>query len=126
MIVIVGGGPAGLAAAAALGRAGLPAMVLEQADAIGPAWRHRYDRLHLNTSRLNSRLAGVRYARGTGLVPSRDEFVAYLERYVERQRIDVRLGTRVQGIDRADGAWRLRTSAGDMLAEQVIVATGYA
>jgi len=126
MIVVVGGGPAGLAAAAALGRVGLPAVVLEQADSIAAAWRGRYDRLHLNTSRLTSRLAGVRYERGASLFPSRDEFVAYLERYVEWQGIDVRLGTRVRRIERDDGAWRLRTSAGDMRAEQVIVATGYA
>jgi putative flavoprotein involved in K+ transport len=124
--VVVGGGPAGLAAAAALGRVGLPALVLEQADAVGAAWRGRYDRLRLNTSRLTSRLPGVGYPRGTGLFPSREEFLAYLERYVQRQGLDLRLGTRVEGLDRADGRWRLQTSAGDLLAEQVIVATGYA
>ena len=45
--VIVGAGPAGLAAAAELGRAGVPAVVLERADAVGAAWRGRYDRLRL-------------------------------------------------------------------------------
>jgi cation diffusion facilitator CzcD-associated flavoprotein CzcO len=124
--VVVGGGPAGLAAAAALGRVGLPALVLEQTDAVGAAWLGRYDRLRLNTSRLTSRLPGVGYPRGTGLFPSREEFLAYLERYVQRQGLDLRLGTRVEGLDRADGGWRLQTSAGDLLAEQVIVATGYA
>jgi cation diffusion facilitator CzcD-associated flavoprotein CzcO len=101
-------------------------VVLEQADAIGAAWRGRYDRLRLNTSRLTSRLPGAHYARGTGLFASRDAFVAYLERYAERHRIDVRLATRVQRIDRDDGVWRLRTSGADMRAEHVIVATGYA
>lgn len=104
-------------------------VVLEQSDAIGAAWRGRYDRLRLNTSRLTSRLPGARYERGAGLFPSRDAFVAYLERYAERHRIDVRLATRVQRVDRDDGddgAWRLRTSGADMRAEHVIVATGYA
>jgi putative flavoprotein involved in K+ transport len=125
-VVVVGGGPAGLAAWAELRRAGVGAVVLEQADTIGAPWRGRYDRLRLNTSRVTARLRGARYERGTGLFPSRDGFIAYLEQYVQRQGIDVRLGTRVQRIDRGDGAWALRTSAGDMRADQVIVATGYA
>ena len=49
--VVIGAGPAGLASAAELRRRGVPAVVLEQADAIGASWRGRYDRLRLNSSR---------------------------------------------------------------------------
>lgn len=80
-VVVVGGGPAGLAAAAALGRRGLPAVVLEQSASLGATWRGAYDRLRLNTSRLTSRLAGEPYPAGAGLFPSRDVFVAYLDRF---------------------------------------------
>jgi putative flavoprotein involved in K+ transport len=85
MILVVGGGPAGLATAAALGRIGLRAVVLEQAGTVAAAWRGRYDRMRLNTSRLTSRLPGLRYPPGTGLFPTRDEFVAYLECYVDHR-----------------------------------------
>lgn len=44
-------GPAGLAAAAALGREEIPATVLEQADYAGASWLGRYERLRLNTCR---------------------------------------------------------------------------
>jgi len=123
--VIVGGGPAGLACAAMLGRAGVRATVLEAGDAVGTAWRRRYDRLRFNTSRLFSRLPGLRYPRGTPMFPSRDTFVAYLERYAEQQRIDVRTGTRALRLDRDQGGWWIRTSGGELRARDVVVATGY-
>ena len=55
--IVVGAGPAGLAAAAQLRRAGIPAVVLEQGAAIAPQWRARYDRLRLNSPRWFSALA---------------------------------------------------------------------
>jgi cation diffusion facilitator CzcD-associated flavoprotein CzcO len=124
-VVVVGAGPAGLASAAELGRRGIPTLVLERANAVGSSWRGRYDRLRLNSSRPFSALPGERYPRGTGMFPSRDEMVGYLEGYAARNRIDVRLGTRLERIDRDGGVWVLRTSTGDVRAEQVIVASGY-
>ena len=84
--VVIGAGPAGLASAAELRRRGVPAVVLERADGVAASWRGRYDRLRLNTSRWFSRLPGGSYARGTGIFPSRDEVVRYLEDYATRQR----------------------------------------
>ena len=101
--VIVGAGTAGLAAAAELGRAGVPAVVLERADAVGAAWRGRYDRLRLNTSRLTSRLPAARYRRGTSLFPTRDEFVRCLEESSDRHELD--------GSDLGPPAWRSPTTS---------------
>jgi putative flavoprotein involved in K+ transport len=123
--VVIGAGPAGLAAAAELGRRGVPAVVLDQAEAIGASWRGRYDRLRLNSSRWFSKLPGGRYARGTGIFPSRDEMVGYLESYAERHQLDVRLRTRVERIDPEGPGWIVRTSIGDVAADHVIVASGY-
>jgi putative flavoprotein involved in K+ transport len=123
--IVIGAGPAGLAAAAQLRRRGVPAVVLDQADAIGSSWRGRYDRLRLNTSRWFSTLPGGRFARGTGIFPARDEVVAFLEGYAERHQLDVRLRTRVESIDPSATGWTVRTSGGDLDAEHVIVAGGY-
>jgi cation diffusion facilitator CzcD-associated flavoprotein CzcO len=124
-VVVVGAGPAGLASAAELGRRGIPVTVLERADAIASSWRGRYDRLRLNSSRPFSKLPGGRYTRGTPIFPSRDEVVSYLEGYARRNRIHVRLGTRLERIDRNGRGWVLRTSTGDVPADHVIVAAGH-
>ena len=109
--VVIGAGPAGLASAAELRRRGVPVVVLERADAIAASWRGRYDRLRLNTSRWFSKLPGGAYAPGTGVFPSRDEVVTYLEDYARDNALDVRLNTSVERID-PDGAGLGRAHVG--------------
>jgi cation diffusion facilitator CzcD-associated flavoprotein CzcO len=125
-VVVVGAGPAGLAAAAELGRLGIGATVLEQAAAVGASWRNRYDRLRLNSSRWFSSLPGQRHTAENGPFPSRDQMVRYLEDYAGTKRLDVKLNTRLERVDRNGAGWSLRTSAGDLAAEHVVVASGYA
>src|SRR3954462_13786439 len=121
--VVIGAGPAGLAAAAQLSRRGIPAVVLERGDAVGWSWHGRYDRLRLNSSRWFSTLPGARFERGTGVFPSRTDMTAYLERYALGDGIEVRLGTEVQRVDRDGDGWVVRTSAGDVAGASVVVAT---
>ena len=123
--VVIGAGPAGLASAAELRRRGVPVVVLERGDGIATSWRGRYDRLRLNSSRWFSKLPGARYARGTDIFPSRDQVIAYLEGYARDNALDVRLNTHVDRIDPQGAGWVLRTSSGDVPAEQVVVAAGY-
>lgn len=68
----------------------------------------------------------MRYPPGTSLFPSRDEFAAYLEACAERLAVEIRLGVRVERIDGGDGRWTVRATDGDLAADEVIVATGYA
>ena len=125
-VLVVGGGPAGLAAAAALHGRGIPALVLEKSDAVGASWRGHYERLHLHTTRTLSRLPGLGFPRRYGRWVARADVVEYLESYVEHHHLRVRTGVEVRSIEPgADGRWVLDTSAGPMSAREVVVATGY-
>jgi putative flavoprotein involved in K+ transport len=125
--IVVGAGPAGLAAAAMLRKRGFPVLVLERTEAVGARWRTRYDGLRLNTARLLSSLPGHRIPSRYGRYPHREEFVSYLEGYAAHHRLQVRFATTLERVDRAEdgGLWRLETSGGPLLARHAVIATGY-
>jgi len=125
VVLIVGAGPAGLAAAAQLGRRGISTLVLERGESVATSWRGRYDRLRLNTSRWTSSLPHARYPKAAGVFPSRDCVVDHLEDYAARNSIEVRFGTIVERVDRDDQHWTLTTSAEQVTAGQLIIATGH-
>src|SRR5262249_37332683 len=54
--VIVGAGPAGLAVAACLRRAGLDFVILERNLDVASSWRRHYERLHFHTVKQYSSL----------------------------------------------------------------------
>jgi cation diffusion facilitator CzcD-associated flavoprotein CzcO len=123
--VVIGAGPAGLATAAELQRKGVPVLVLERSGTVASSWRNRYDRLRLNSSRPFSKLPGAKYPRGTGIFPTRDQVVEYLEAYARDHGLDIRYRTHVERIDRTDNGWVLKTSIGEVTAGNVVVAAGF-
>src|SRR5512132_3292189 len=124
VIAVIGAGPAGLASAAMLQRAGERVVVLERGE-VGAAWTTRYDRLHLHTVRWLSCLPGYRMPRAFGKWPARDRVIDYLQRYAERHALDVRTGVEVERIDRGSTGWIVTTVADQLEAERVAIATGH-
>ncbi|MFE0701956.1 flavin-containing monooxygenase [Streptomyces sp. NPDC058872] len=125
-VYVIGGGPGGLAVAAALRARGVRAVVLEKSDAVGASWRAHYDRLHLHTTRRLSALPGLRMPRSFGRWVSRADVVRYLEAYAEKHELEIVTGVEVHRIERTGTDWLLHATGGRLLTGRaVVVATGY-
>ncbi|MEU1277325.1 NAD(P)/FAD-dependent oxidoreductase [Streptomyces sp. NPDC005805] len=126
-VYVVGGGPGGLAVAAALRGRGVRAVVLERSGAVGASWRGHYDRLRLHTTRRLSALPGLPIPRAGGRWVARDDLVDYLDAYAEHHELEIVTGVEVSRIERADGSdWLLRASGGrELTGRAVVVATGH-
>ena len=112
--IVIGAGPAGLAAAACLRREGVEALVVER-DSVGSSWRRHYDRLHLHTVRWLSGLPGLPIDRREGRWVSRDGVVRYLERYARYHRLNIRTGVEVRRLLRDGEDWRVKTNEDDIV-----------
>ncbi|GIG21280.1 hypothetical protein Cch01nite_20040 [Cellulomonas chitinilytica] len=117
--VVVGAGPAGLAASAALAEEGVDHVVLER-DRVGESWRaHRWDSFRLNTpGSMNQLLGPLPDDEYTG----RDDVVRHLDTVAGR--CPVRAGVDVTGLAPHDGELVLTTSDGPVRTRSVVVATG--
>lgn len=129
-VYVIGGGPGGLATAAALRERGVRAVVLEKSESIGASWRRHYDRLHLHTTRRLSALPGLTMPRSFGRWVSRDDVIRYLEKYADFHELEIVTGVEVSRIEpsgpplRPD--WVLHATGGrELTGRAVVVATGY-
>ena len=123
--IVVGAGPAGLAASRELARAGVDHVVLERGARVGHTWEHLYDGLVLHTGKHLSSLPGLSFPASTPLFPTRRDFLDYLARYAQTFRLPVRTNADVVSLRRSGDSWIARTAAGDEPhARAVVMATG--
>jgi putative flavoprotein involved in K+ transport len=124
-VAVIGGGQAGLAIGYFLRQQGYRFVILERASESARAWRERWDSLTLFTSRRYSALPGLPFAGNQGGYATRDEVIAYLERYAETFELPVELNSEVTRLDRDDdGRFQLAVGGRTIVPEQVVVATG--
>jgi putative flavoprotein involved in K+ transport len=116
---VVGAGPAGLAASAALSARGVEHVVLERGR-VGDSWRtQRWDSFRLNTPGWMNQLLGEQapdaYATGVEVVQRLEKLAA---------DCPVREAVPVTRLAPAGDGYALRTDGDDILARAVVVATG--
>ena len=123
-VVIVGGGPGGLAVSQQLSARGISNVILERGNHAGWMWEQVYDSLRLHTGKHLSSLLGMPFPGHTSLFPTRPEFAAYLESYVDRFQLPILTGVEATGLRQQGGSWIVETGSADYQADAVVVATG--
>jgi len=122
--LIAGAGPAGLASAACLQRAGIEYLILEKNPKIAMPWRNHYDRLHLHTRKNASALPFKSFAASTPAYPSRHDVVSYLEDYAREKNIQPIYNAEIVSMKKVNGHWITDTNNGTYQSLKVIIATG--
>ena len=123
-VAVVGGGQAGLAMGYYLREQGLRVAIFERGDSIAPAWRERWDSLTLFTPRRYSTLPGLPFPGDPDGYPTRDEVIAYLERYAETFELPIKLNSEARRLSHEGGRFVLEVGGRTVTADQVVVATG--
>jgi len=99
--------------------------VLERGEVANSWRRERWDSLRLLTPNWQSRLPGLRYE---GLEPdgymTMREVTEFIERFAKVSAAPVRTGLNVTSVRRSGDGYRLTTSAGEIAARTVVIASG--
>jgi putative flavoprotein involved in K+ transport len=123
-VVVIGGGQAGLAAAASVQTRGIPVTVLDAGQQIGHVWRNRWDSLRLFTSAGCSSLPGLPFPGPHDHHPGKEQVADYLRSYAATFHLDVRTSVRVHRVSADRDGFEVGTTHGPMRAAHVVVATG--
>ena len=123
-VAVIGAGQAGLAIGYLLARQGRRFLILEAGEAVGSAWRSRWDSLLLFTPRRYDALPGLAFPGDPDGYPTRDEVVSYLEEYADTFGLPITLNQRVHSLGEDNGRFVVASGGGRVEADQVVVATG--
>jgi putative flavoprotein involved in K+ transport len=124
-VAVIGAGQAGLAMGWFLKGQGRQFVIFERAGEIAPAWRERWESLTLFTPRRYSALPGLPFPGDPDGYPTRDDVIAYLERYAAAFELPVELSNEVKQLEHRDGGrFRLELAGRTITADQVVVTTG--
>ena len=106
-VLVVGGGHAGICAAAWLGHLGIDTLVVDTMSRIGDNWRTRYHNLKLHNERDSNHLPFLPFPRNWPRYIAKDKIANWLEAYVEIMEINFWLETRFDGARyiAEDGCW---------------------
>ncbi len=126
-VLVIGAGPVGLAVAIEVQRRGLTVAVVDKGALVNSLVGYPTNMEFFSTPDL---LEIGDYPFPTfGHKPLREEALDYYRRVAERERLDLRLGTRITALDGHAGDFRARadtaTGAVEIAARAVVVATGF-
>lgn len=124
-VLIIGGGPIGLACGIEAEKSGLKYLILERGCLVNSLFRYPKNMTFFSTSE-RLEIGGVPFMT-TGPKPGRDEALEYYRRVQVSFDLNIRLFEEVLSVKRIadEDQFEVRSSQGNYLARKVIVATGF-
>ena len=123
-VIVVGAGPAGLAMAGRLSKAGIPFKLLEKSERIANSWEQFYDRLKLHTIKEFSELPYFPFPKSYPTYIPRLDLIKYFKSYVEHFGIKPQFGESVGSIQKNGDHWTVSSTSGSYKAPHVVLCTG--
>ncbi|KYD31814.1 MULTISPECIES: YpdA family putative bacillithiol disulfide reductase [Bacillaceae] len=123
-IIIVGGGPCGLAAAIALQDVGYRPLVIEKGNIVNSIYHFPIHQTFFSTSE-RLEIGGVPFIT-ENRKPKRNQALAYYREVVTRKQVRVQTFEKVEQVEKQeDGTFLVQTTKERYRAQYVIIATGY-
>ena len=122
-LLIIGGGPIGLACGLAAQKAGLNYLILEKGALVNSLYRYPVNMTFFSTSdRLE--IGHVPFV-SNNVKPTRNEALEYYRRVAESNQLKLHLFEKVTAIEREHPNYRIRTEKGEYLSKNVVLAMGF-
>lgn len=114
-VLVVGGGHAGLAAAAALGALNVDTLVVDRMERVGDNWRRRYHGLKLHNQVYSNHMPYMSFPKTWPRYIPKDKIANWLETYVEAMEIAFWTRTSFEGAtyDAQAKCWAARLKLAD-------------
>jgi thioredoxin reductase (NADPH) len=123
-VIVVGGGPVGIAAAAELEKRNIQSLIIEK-GAVTESIRRYPKRMKFFSSAENIEIAGLPFAT-SNVKADRNEALQYYRKVAAYFKLHFALHTEVIRIEKANNCFQIFTKSGiTYLAQKVVVATGY-
>jgi thioredoxin reductase (NADPH) len=122
-ILIIGGGPIGLACALSAQKAGLNYLIIEKGCLVNSLYNYPTTMTFFSTSELLE-IGGIPFVTISSK-PKRAEALEYYRRVAFSNHLKINLFEEVSAVERTDKHYTITTSRGKYEAKNVIVATGF-
>jgi Flavin-binding monooxygenase-like len=130
-VLVVGGGQAGLSAAACLRQLGVDTLIVDREARIGDNWRKRYHALVLHNQTHVNHLPYLKFPASWPTYLPKDKVAGWFEAYAESMELNLWTGTEFVGgtYDEENGRWSVMVRRSDgsereMHPRHVVMATG--
>jgi thioredoxin reductase len=122
-VIIIGGGPIGLACAIECHQAGLSYVVLEKGCLVNSLYNYPTTMTFFSTSE-RLEIGGVPFV-SISAKPTRSEALEYYRRVTQNKTLNVRLFEEVQSVEKVKNSYQTNTKKSKYESEYLILATGF-